>query len=137
MDYPELTLTNVTPKHIDTYLGSLQRTAASIVELAEEWTMMDEAEQLHFRLDFSRAFGFRHLLGVAYTNGRLSPSQTDALAALDRQLLAQAAALEIVYGSTLRQLVSALFTWGTPLAEQTGTLHIETTPSALAELVAV
>ena len=136
MDYSELTLTDLTPQHIDTYLNSFQRTVASIVELAEEWASMEETEQLHFRLDFSRAFGLRHLLGAAYTAGQLSSSQSEALALLDRQLLAQAATLEIVYGSTLRQLVHDLFTWGTPLAAQTGTLQIETTPAALAELVA-
>ena len=136
MDYSELTLTDLTPQHIDTYLNSLQRTVASIVELAEEWATMDEAEQFHFRLDFSRAFGLRHLLGGAYKAGQLSSSQSETLALLDRQLLAQAAALEIVYGSTLRQLVRDLFTWGTPLTQQTSTLQIETTPAALAELVA-
>ncbi|MFN8488156.1 MAG: hypothetical protein U0350_11225 [Caldilineaceae bacterium] len=137
MDYSALTLAGVTSKHIDAYLSSLQRTAASIGELAEEWITMDETEQLHFRLEFSRAFGLRRLLGAAYLDGQRSSVQVNALATLDRQLLGQAAALEIVYGSTLRQLVSDLFTWGTPLTEQTGTLHIETTPSALAELVAV
>lgn len=134
MDYSGLTFADVTPQHLDTYLASFQRTVSAIGELAEEWAGMDEAEQFHFRLDFSRAFGLRHLLGTAYAIGQLSSSQSEALAQLDRQLLAQAAALEIVYGATLRQLVHDLFTWGTPLAVQTGTLQIETTPAALAEL---
>jgi hypothetical protein len=136
MHYPELTIADVTPHHIDTYLNSLQRMIESITELAEEWRAMDEAEQYHFRLDFSHAFGLRRLVGMVYTAGQLSSSQIAALTTLDRQLLAQAAAIETIYGFTLRQLVRDLFTWGTPLATQTSTLQIETTTTALAELVA-
>lgn len=135
MQYPELTLTDLTPSHIDTYLGSLRRTVASLAEIAEQWTDMDEPEQLHFQLDLSRAFGLRHVLGAAYQANRLSREQIERLADVDRHLLGQAAVLERVYGFTLRELVHSLFTWGTPLAEQSATVHIETTSTALAELV--
>ncbi|MCW5853253.1 MAG: hypothetical protein KIT87_24505 [Anaerolineae bacterium] len=95
---------------------------------------MDEAEQLHFHLDLSQAFGLRRLLGAAYQAGQLTPDQVADLAHLDRELLGQAAAVETVYGSNLRQLAHNLFAWGTPLTEQSGTLRVETTIAALAEL---
>ena len=134
VQYPELTLASVTPQHVEAYLATLRRTAQSIPELAAEWATMDEAEQLHFRLDLSRAFGLRRLLGAVYQSGRLTSEQVTTLADIDRELLGQAAAVEIVYGSSLRQLAHDLFAWGTPLAEQSGTVHVETTIAALAEL---
>jgi hypothetical protein len=137
MEYPELDLTDLTPGHADTFLNSFELTLDCAPELAEQWHEMDEAEQFHFRLDFTRAFGLRRVLGALYHAGRLTANQTARLADLDRQLLEHAAEVEKVYGPTLRQLAQNLFTWGTPLAEQSGTLRIETTITALAELAEV
>lgn len=134
MEDAELVLDDVTPGHVDTFLTSFELTLHSAPELAEQWHEMDEAEQFHFRLDFTQAFGLRRELGVLYQAGRLTPQQTARLADLDRELLAHAAAVETVYGLTLRQLIHSLFTWGTPLAEQSGPVRIETTIAALAEL---
>lgn len=132
---PALTLDDVTPRHLDTYLDSLRQTLEMIAELATEWGSLEEAEQLHFRLDVSRSFGLRRLLGRAYQDGRLDATQIASLTVLDRQMLAQAAMIETVYGYSLRQLVRELFGWGTPLSTQPSTLQIETTTTALAELV--
>jgi hypothetical protein len=134
-ELPELTLDDVTPQHLDTCLDSLLQTLEMIAELASEWESLDEAEQLHFRLDVSRSFGLRRLLGRAYQDGRLDATQVASLAAVDRQMLAQAAAVETVYGYSLRQLVRELFVWGTPLSAQSSALQIQTTTTALAELV--
>lgn len=136
MHYPELTLDRVTPAHVDTYLQVLQQTLAMLPELANDWDEMEEAEQFHFRLEFTRVFGLRRLLGSAYRAGKLSATQTEQLANWDRDLLAQAAALEATYATALRQLVHDLFSWGTPLSTRSGTLRIETTLGALAELAA-
>ncbi len=90
MEYPELVINGLTPDHVDTYLSSLERTLESISELAEAWSEMEEAEQFHFRLEFTQAFGLRRLLGTLYQSNRLSSDQTRRLANLDRQLLADA-----------------------------------------------
>lgn len=137
MKYPELTLTDLTSAHADTYLSSFHRALESIPELAAQWIEMGEAEQFDFRLEFTRAFGLRRLLGGLYHSNLLTPDQVTHLADLDRQLLEHAAMVEQIYGSNLRQLVRDLFAWGTPLAEQPGTLRIETTVATLAELVGV
>jgi|GEM_PF-1611213 multidrug efflux pump subunit AcrA (membrane-fusion protein) len=137
MEYPELDLTDVTSGHIDTFLSSFQLALRSAPELAGQWSEMDEAEQFDFRLDFTRAFGLRRVLGALYRAGRLTADQATRLASVDRQLLERAAAVEVVYGLTLGQLVRHLFAWGTPLAEEAGTLRIETTIAALAELAQV
>ena len=134
MNSQELTQTDVTFSHVDTYLQSLRRTFQSAAELADEWAEMEEIEQFHFRLEFTRAFGLRRLFGAVYRVGRFTPDQIARLADLDRYLLAQAASVEVVSSTTLGYLVHDLFAWGTPLAEQSGTLQIETTLTALAEL---
>jgi len=127
----ELVLDDVTSGHVDTFLSSFELTLHSAPELAEQWHEMEEAEQFHFRLDFTQAFGLRLTLGALYRAGRLTPEQVRRLAELDRELLAHAAAVETVYGLTLSQLIHNLFTWGTPLAEQSGRVRIETTVAAL------
>lgn len=137
MEDMELVLDDVTSDHVDTFLDSFELTLHSAPELAEQWHEMDEAERFHFRLDFTQAFGLRRELGVLYQAGRLTPEQVARLAELDRELLAHAAAVEAVYGLTLRQLIQELFTWGTPLAEGSGLVRIETTVAALAELAAL
>jgi hypothetical protein len=98
---------------------------------------MNEGEQVDAHMAFMQYWGQRHLLGDLYRNGRLNSKQLTHLADLDRQLLEHAAMIETVYGASLRQLVRDLFAWGTPLAEQPGSLRIETTTTALAELAGV
>ena len=134
MNYTEFTLDNMTTAHFDNFLQSLRCTFVDIEEVAAEWVEMEEAEQMHFRQEFTRSFGLRRLLGVAYRANRLNAKQIDQLLELDTILLKQAALLETVYHLTLRQLLHNLFTWGTPLNTYTHPLHIETTGVALAEL---
>jgi hypothetical protein len=98
---------------------------------------MEEFEKLHFRQDFTRAFGLRRTIGALYQANRLTPTQIMHLTELDRLALALAADLETVYEVSLRQLLDNLFHWGTPLAQQTGMLQITLTVPALLELVQI
>jgi len=134
MQYPELTLANLTTHHIENHLDDVRQMVETIPELAAQWADLSESEQLHFRLELTRVFGLRRLLGAAYQASQLTTDQIARLAHADHQLLEQAADVEIVCGSTLRQLAHDLFAWGTPLAQQSGRLRVETTLTALAEL---
>ncbi|MEZ4736241.1 MAG: hypothetical protein R3E79_54840 [Caldilineaceae bacterium] len=108
-----------------------------MLELADEWEEMADIEQMHFRQEFTRLLGLRQVLGAAYQTNLLTLSQSRALTKLDRSLLQHAATIEFIHHISLRQLLQNLFTWGTPLASEPQTLHIETTSTALAELATV
>lgn len=126
-----------TAQQIELYLNAYERLIANAEFYATLDPPMNEGEQMDAQMAFMQYWGQRHFLGDLYRSGRLTREQAERLVELDRQLLAHAAAVEAVYGPTLRQLVHDLFTWGTPLAEQSGRVQIETTVAALAELVAL
>lgn len=126
-----------TAQQIEMYLDAYDRLIANAEFYATLDPPMDEGEQVDAHMAFMQYWGQRHLLGDLHRAGRLTPEQASRLAELDRELLERAAAVEAVYGPTLHQLVRDLFTWGTPLAEGSGTVQIETSITALAELAAV
>lgn len=126
-----------TDSQIKLYLDAYYRLIANIEFYATLDPPTDEGEQMDAHMAFMQYWGQRHLLGDLYRAGQLTPAQATHLADLDRQLLEHAAAVERVYGPTLRQLVHDLFAWGTPLADQPGIVRIETTLATLAELVGI
>lgn len=130
-------LNHLTPGHVDTFLDSYRLALESVTELAQDWHEMAEFEKLHFRQDFTRAFGLRHTIGALYGANRLTQAQIVHLTALDRLALAVAADLETVYEVSLHQLLDNLFHWGTPLSQQTGMVQITITVPALLELVRI
>lgn len=133
---PPTRLEEYSSEYVDTFL----RNYAGLIQNAEFYASldppMDEGERMDAQMAFMQYWGQRHLLGDLYRAARLTPEQTERLAELDRQVLAHAAAMEIAYGPTLLSLVQDLFAWGTPLAEQSGPVRIETTITTLVELVA-
>jgi hypothetical protein len=126
-----------TDQQIELYLDAYDRLIANAEFYATLDPPMDAGEQMDAHMAFMQYWGQRHLLGDLYRVGRLTPEQAGRLAELDRQLLERAAAVETVYGPTLHDLLRDLFTWGTPLAGQSGTLRIETTVTALTELAGI
>lgn len=130
-------INHVTPGHIDTFLDSYQLALESVTELAQDWHEMEEFEKLHFRQDFTRAFGLRRTVGALYQANRLTQTQTIHLNELDRMALSLAVDLETVYEVSLHQLLDNLFQWGTPLSQQTGMVQITITVPALLELAGI
>lgn len=126
-----------TDKHIVLYLDAYDRLITNAEFYATLDPPMDEGEQMDAHMAFMQYWGQRHLLGDLYRAGQLTLEQINHLAELDQELLKHAAAVEVAYGPTLGEVLRDLFTWGTPLAEQRGTLRIETTITALAELAQV
>lgn len=129
--------THLTPGHIDTFLDSYRLALESVTELAQDWHEMEEFEKLHFRQDFTHAFGLRRTIGALYGANRLTQTQIMHLTALDRLALALAADLETVYEVSLHQLLDNLFHWGTPLSQQTGMVQITITVPALLKFAGI
>jgi hypothetical protein len=137
MELSELTLDNITSEHLTAYLQSLHNSMGGMLELADEWVEMSDSEKLHFRQEFTRLLGVRQILGAAYRTNLLTPTQSKSLTEFDRSLLQHAATIEFMHHVSLRHILHNLFSWGTPLAFERQTLHIETTSTALAELATV
>lgn len=133
----EPSLPTKTTSQVKLYLDAYHRLIANTEFYIALDPPMDESEQLDTQMAFMQYWGQRHLLGDLYRAGELDADQVTYLANLDRQLLENAAAIERVYGPTLRQLIYDLLTWGTPLTSQSGAVRVETTMTALAELVDV
>ena len=123
--------------YIETFLRSYEGLVSDAPEMADEWPDMDAQERRLQQDALIPCWEKRTLLGALYRAGRLHPAQVERLRALDEQLLESAAAVEVAYGPTLGELLRYLFSTGTPMAEQPGTLRIETTIAALAELAQV
>jgi len=134
---PDGDLSRYDDTHIETFLRRYEGLVSDAPEMAEEWSDMDDQERLLQRSALVPCWDKRTLLGALYRAGHLKPTQVERLRTLDHQLLEHAAAVEVAYGPTLGELLRYLFSTGTPLAKQSGTLRIETTIAALAELAQV
>jgi hypothetical protein len=121
-------------QYIETFLNGYAGLVDDAGEMANEWPDMEDQERQLQRSALIPTWEKRTLLGLLYQASRLTPAQVERLQMLDQQLLEHAASVELAYGPTLGELLHYLFSVGTPLADQSGTLRIETTLSALAQL---
>ena len=132
---PDVNLGRYDSRYIETFLNNYEGFVNDAVEMAHEWPEMNEQERQLQRGALLPSWEKRTLLGALYRAGCLTTTQVQRLGTLDQQFLEHAAAVELAYGPTLGELLRYLFSTGTPLAHQSGTLRIETTMAALAELV--
>lgn len=127
-------LEKYTPDWIEMFLDNYQVLILDAPELAAAWSEMDLREQTDHRSLAVQIWGMRKTLGDLYQAGLLATGQVAKLIELDHALLEGAAAIEIVYGPTIWQLVRNLFNWGTPLREEKGTVQLAVPIGALPEL---
>jgi hypothetical protein len=120
---------------INMYLRNYSVLIGDAAELAGEWSTMDEQEQIHHRSLAMQIWGMRVTLGEFYRTGKLNPDQAVRLAALDHQMLDEAANIEIAYGPSIWQLVKNLLDWGTPLSEEQGSVRLPIPVQTLPALV--
>jgi hypothetical protein len=121
------------PEHVESFLLNYTLLLRDLVEVAAEWTDLDEEERGHYRAEFFQTWGNRKVLGRLFTAQRLDPTQEARLVALDRLLFELAALMEQCFGLDLRQLL-AIFRWGTPLSTSTHTVRIEVEPASLSRM---
>lgn len=126
---------NDNANQIDRYLRNYAVLIGDATELAGEWATMDDQEQIHHRSLAMQIWGMRMTLGELYRTGRLASDQAVQLAALDHNLLDEAANIEIAYGPSLWQLVKNLLDWGTPLSEEQGSVRLPIPVQTLPVLV--
>jgi hypothetical protein len=123
--------------YIEGFLSSYQEFVRDAPEMAADWPDMEQEERVIQRSALTPSWEKRTLLGALYLEERLSESQVTRLRQLDEQLLEHAAAVELAYGPSLGELLRYLFRVGTPLSDHAGVVRVETTASALADLVKV
>ena len=131
---PDVNLKRYNNQYIETFLNSYENLVNDTLEMANEWPDMHNQERQLQRSALIPYWEKRTLLGALYQAGHLPAVQAERLGLLDQQLLERAAAVELAYGPTLGELLRYLFGAGTPLANQSGMLRVETTIAALAEL---
>lgn len=120
--------------YIETFLDRYEDFVSDASEMAEEWEEMDEHERALQRDALLPYWEKRTLLGALYRSSTLSPWQIERLHRLDQRLVEQAAAVELAYGPTLKELLHYLSNSGTPLTQKSSILRVETTTTALIEL---
>ena len=120
--------------YIETFLDRYEDFVSDASEMAEEWEEMDEYEQTLQRDALLPYWEKRTLLGALYRSSTLSTWQIERLHRLDQRLVEQAAAVELAYGPTLKELLPYLSNSGTPLTQKSSFLRIETTTAALIDL---
>ena len=130
----DVDLTRYDETYIDMFLDRYEDFVSDASEMAEEWDEMDEHEQALQRDALLPYWEKRTLLGALYRSSYLSTWQLERLYRLDQRLVEQAAAVEIAYGPTLKELLHYLSNSGTPLARKSSPLRVETTTTALIEL---
>ena len=128
-------LQECTPTRLETLLTNYEALVGDAGELAADWADMDQQEQIHHRSLSMQVWGMRRTLGALYRAERLTFDQVEKLADLDRALLEEAVSVETCYGPSLRELVTSLLDWGTPLADGEGTVKLEVPLRALPTLV--
>ncbi len=120
---------------IITFLQSYEGLTQDVVWLSDEWATMTATERHLQQAALMPCWEKRTMLGQLYQAKRLSPAQIEQLQNLDQQLLEHAIAVELVCQLPLAELVRYLLKIGTPLTQQPAPVRIETTMTALAELV--
>lgn len=105
-----------------------------VVDLATEWSEMEEEEKVIQQALLMSDWGNRHTLGELYMAGRLTEAETQRLAELDQSLLQHAASFKVMYSLSLGQLISRLAEWGTPLTEMDKTIQLAIPGRALPRL---
>ena len=130
----DVDLTRYDETYIDMFLDRYEDFVSDASEMAEEWDEMDEHEQALQRDALLPYWEKRTLLGALYRSSYLSTWQLERLYRLDQRLVEQAAAVEIAYGPTLKELLHYLSNSGTPLARKSSPLRVETMTTALIEL---
>ena len=118
------------PHHIEAFLLNYETLVKELAEVAADWPSLDREERSHHEAVLLQTWGNRKVLGLLYQAHRLSQTQEDYLAELDRLLLEQAPLMAQCYGFDLSRLL-AIFRWGTPLSSSTQTLHLEVDPALL------
>lgn len=127
-------LEKYTPDWIEMFLDNYRVLISDAPELASARSEMDKREQIDHRSMSMQTWGMRMTLGELYRAGLLVPEHVTRLIAVDHALLEQAAAIEIVYGPSIWQLVRNLLEWGTPLSEEQGSVQMAVPIGALPEL---
>lgn len=121
------------PDHIESFLLNYELLVRDLVEVATDWPNLDEEERSHYRADLMQTWGNRKVLGLLFKAHRLTSTQANRLAELDRSLLEQAPLMAQCYGLDLPQLL-VIFRWGTPLSHSTQPVRLELQPASLDRL---
>jgi hypothetical protein len=119
-----------TSGQIDSFLLNYEVFAKDLAELAEEWPQLDAEERSDQQGIFIQIWGNRHVLGRLFQANRLTRQQQERLAQADQILLEQASLMERCFGVDFAHILN-LFRWGTPLAQVSQPVRIETDTTSL------
>jgi hypothetical protein len=125
-----MNLNTYTSGHIDSFLLNYEIFAKDLAELANEWPQFDAEERSDQQGTFIQVWGNRHVLGKLFQAKRLTHQQEERLALADQTLLEQATFMERCFGVDLAHMLN-LFRWGTPLAQTSQPVRIETDTASL------
>ncbi|MFN8486705.1 MAG: hypothetical protein U0350_03880 [Caldilineaceae bacterium] len=112
--------------HYETFVRDL-------AEVAVDWPTLDREERSDHQVVLMEVWGKRRTLGQLYQTHQLTRAQEARLAQLDYLLLEQAALMERCFGFGLDRLLT-IFRWGSPLAQSTQTVRIETAMTSLNQI---
>jgi hypothetical protein len=102
-------------------------------ELAADWQFMDPEERSHHQVVLMEIWSKRRLLGQLYQTQQLVRIQEARLAYLDQLLLEHASLMEKCFSFDLARLLT-IFRWGTPLAQSTQLVRLETAATSLNQI---
>jgi hypothetical protein len=119
-----------TSNHIDSFLLNYEVFAKDLAELASDWRLLDAEERSDQQAVFIQAWGNRHVVGQLFQAKRLTRQQEERLAQADQLLLEQASFMERGFGVDFAHVLN-LFRWGTPLAQTSQLVRIETDTTSL------
>ena len=123
---------NITDK-IDALLLNYETFVRDLPEVAADWPTFEQEERSYHQVVLMEVWGKRQALGQLFLEQLLSRSQEARLSHLDYLLLEQASLMEQCFSFDLGRLL-AIFRWGSPLAQSTQTVRIETAMTSLNHL---
>jgi hypothetical protein len=125
-----MNLNTYTLGHIDSFLLNYEIFARDLAQLANDWPELDAEERSDQQGTFIQVWGNRHVLGKLFQANRLTGQQQERLAKADQILLEQASSMERCFGVDFAHILN-LFRWGTPLAQVSQPVRIETDTASL------